>query len=116
MKKLHLTLDELLVESFPTLDHAFSQGTFLAFEKSPVLSCEGGCGPTEDPRNLECKQSAPHTCNPVVVSCGGSCDHTCDPRNLECRPSAPHTCNPIVLSCGGSCDHTCDKKHNLDCM
>ena len=84
MKKLHLSLDDLRVESFETSAGGATRGTLFANQGSHVVSCNGSCDPTCDERNVSCANTCEATCNRIQVSCPNTCDHTCDHHHVSC--------------------------------
>ena len=94
MKKLRLTLDDLAVDSFPTVSHAVRPGTVAGYGMSDTtchqIYCDCPTNGAECPTNFSCPAQTCGGPGGGTETCGDSCGGTCD------------TC---VHSCGGSCEY-----------
>jgi hypothetical protein len=87
MRKLSLNLDELVVESFRTVETGVQPGTVRGMDSASVdqdtcVTCDG-CSDAD-------------TC----VSCAGTCGNTCQSCPITCSPCATHDGRP-------TCDQLC---------
>lgn len=93
MKKMKLTLDDLLIDSFSTTPVRKQQGTVYGEQCTCYTACTcPGCPTCDASCNGSCGGAS------CIDTCAASCYGTCD---ASCNGTCDYTCG------GNTCDPTC---------